>query len=312
MIRLFSLKMTMLMLCFVFIASACSSNSQQPAPKIQNQAPAAAVLKVGNQTTFRQVPYQFDASGKVWIPLKQAAESLDFNHKWDSQTGTFSMGYKDVLYQVQMNRQQAMAEDRKVELPAAPKRIAQHPYISLHSLETLWNTDITWDKASKTAIIRPLKREGEELAGTSVQAKDGGAKLLSLKNINEDDLLQYANQFKGVPYEFGAEPYPRSKRFDCSSFTQHVFGQFGVDLPRTARAQAERGYSVSQDNLQSGDLLFFYVPGRFNTNRIVGHVGIYIGNGDFIHTYGEPGVTIGSLDSSYWKNTYMSARRVAE
>ncbi len=312
MTRSLSLKITSLLFCFVFLASACTPNIQHQGPKIQNQVPATAILKVGDQTTFNQVPYQFDASGNVWIPLKQAVESLDFNHEWDSQEGTFSVGYKDILYQVRMNRQQAISEERTIQLPIAPKRIGQEPYMSLNSLETLWNTDITWDQTSKTAWIKPLVDERENRTGTSVQTEDGGAHLLALKSINESDLLQYANRFKGVPYKFGASPYPRSKRFDCSSFTQYVFGKFGVKLPRTARAQAIKGYRVSYTNLQPGDLVFFYVPGRFNTNRIVGHCGIYIGNGKFIHTYGKPGVTISSLRSGYWKNTYMSARRVAE
>lgn len=311
MIRLLSLKITPLLVGLMFLSSACSPNVQQQAPKIQNQASGTAVLKAGDQTTFNQVPFRFDANGNVWIPLKQAVESLDFNHKWDSKAGTFSMGYKDILYQVRMNRQQAISEEETVLLPMAPKRIGQEPYISLNALETLWNTDVTWDQASKTAWIEPLAAE-EELSGTTIQSEDGGVNLLAFKSINENELLQYANQFKGIPYEFGAEPYPRSKRFDCSSFTQYVFGKFGVDLPRTARAQALEGYHVSYENLQPGDLVFFYVPGRFDTNRIVGHCGIYIGDGKFIHTYGKPGVQISSLSSGYWKNTYMSARRVAE
>jgi cell wall-associated NlpC family hydrolase len=70
---------------------------------------------------------------------------------------------------------------------------------------------------------------------------------------------------------------------------------------------------VSRQSLRRGDLLFFYVPGRFKSNNVVGHVGIYIGNRQMIHAGTEPknGVQIRSIDRDYWKRTFLSAKRVA-
>jgi len=134
-----------------------------------------------------------------------------------------------------------------------------------------------------------------------------------LKNINMNRLISTAKQYLGVRYDFGAKPYPRSNAFDCSSYTQYVYGKFGINLPRTARAQGRMGQTVSRKNLRKGDLLFFYVPGRFKSNKVVGHVGIYIGNRKMIHANTEPkdGVQIRSIDRAFWKKTFIKAKRIA-
>src|SRR5690606_20476667 len=116
--------------------------------------------------------------------------------------------------------------------------------------------------------------------------------------------------FLGVPYEFGAEHYSSSKTFDCSSFIRYVYERFDVDLPRLARDQARKGSTVSRSNLQAGDLIFFTVPGRFSSDKIPGHVGMYIGDGKFIHTWGDPGVQISPLDSGYWNEQILFMRRI--
>lgn len=303
-------------LCLVLLLASCAPGVEQKGPRIQSEAPStsSASLQVGDQVTFDQVPYQMDGSGNLWIPLIPAAESFDFVHEWDEQAGTMKIGYRDVQYQVTMNGQQALVEEQSVPLPHAPKLIQGQPYISEASLEKLWGTEVNWNQNNHRILISEISDDAEEQQGAATRSLENGTATIqrSLKNVNEDALLRYAAKFKGVPYRFGASPYSRSKRFDCSSYTQHVYKKFGVNLPRTARAQAKRGYRVSIGNLQKGDMLFFFVPGRFNTNRTVGHVGIYAGNGRFIHTYGKPGVTTTSINASYWKNTFLYAKRVVQ
>ncbi|MFD1956608.1 C40 family peptidase [Paenibacillus thailandensis] len=114
-------------------------------------------------------------------------------------------------------------------------------------------------------------------------------------------IVSTAKSYLGTPYKFGASTSTTSY-FDCSSFTKYVFKQLGVTLPRTSLAQSKAGTYVSKSNLQVGDLVFFYSP--------VHHVGIYIGDGNMIHTYGSPGVTVSSLNSAFWKKNYTTARRV--
>ncbi len=122
-----------------------------------------------------------------------------------------------------------------------------------------------------------------------------------------DSIISYGKRFLGTPYLFGAKPYAVSHKFDCSSFTKYVFAHYGISLPRVSRDQAKRGHYVSKSNLRKGDLVFFYVG---NNKGRIGHVGIYAGNGQMLHTYGEGGVKFTSIYRDYWKDRYITARRV--
>lgn len=116
-----------------------------------------------------------------------------------------------------------------------------------------------------------------------------------------DQVIETGKNFLGVPYKFGAKS-GITNEFDCSSFTQYAFAQNGIDIPRTSRKQSTAGEFVPRDQLQPGDLVFFYSP--------IHHVGIYIGDGKVLHTYGKPGVTISDMNSGWWDSHYTTARRV--
>lgn len=115
-------------------------------------------------------------------------------------------------------------------------------------------------------------------------------------------LIQTSFQHIGVPYWFGGTT-PRG--FDCSGFTRYVFSSIGVSLPRMADSQFATGRPVSVERLQPGDLVFFetYEPGP-------SHVGIYIGNSQFISATSSRGVVVADLFGQYWGERYLGARRV--
>lgn len=121
-------------------------------------------------------------------------------------------------------------------------------------------------------------------------------------------LIAEAEKHLGTPYEFGAK-VGQMNTFDCSSFVKHVFKQIGIELPRVSKDQAKVGRFVSLSQLEVGDLVFFTTP---RTGNEIGHVGIYAGNGQFIHTYGEGGVKYTPMDHAYWKSRYVTARRVIQ
>lgn len=109
----------------------------------------------------------------------------------------------------------------------------------------------------------------------------------------------------GTPYVWGGEDPDGG--FDCSGLTQFVYREIaGVELPRTARAQRQAGSAVSKKHLKPGDLVFFATRRRGG----VSHVGIYIGQGQFVHapTRGSS-VRIDNLDNVYWSRHYVTARR---
>lgn len=115
-------------------------------------------------------------------------------------------------------------------------------------------------------------------------------------------IISSAMDYMGVPYVFGGtSPYG----FDCSGYVQYVFAHAGISLPRTADVQYEEGTPVSTAELVPGDLVFFttYTYGA-------SHVGIYVGDGNFIHASSSRGVTISSLSEAYYSSRYIGARRI--
>ncbi|SDP26247.1 NlpC/P60 family protein [Paenibacillus sp. yr247] len=118
-----------------------------------------------------------------------------------------------------------------------------------------------------------------------------------------NNVVATGQRFLGVRYQFGA-PSGNPNSFDCSSFTQYVFQQNGIKIPRNSRQQSQVGTYVPRSKLKPGDLVFFYSP--------IHHVGIYIGNGKMINTYGKGGVTITDINSGWWNEHYTTARRVIQ
>lgn len=116
------------------------------------------------------------------------------------------------------------------------------------------------------------------------------------------NILRAAYSVVGTPYVFGGtSPYG----FDCSGFTQYAFARAGVHLPRMADEQFYYGKRVSMSQLRAGDLIFYttYEPGA-------SHVGIYVGNGNFIHAGCSTGVTVSSAFTGYWGARYYGACRI--
>ena len=127
---------------------------------------------------------------------------------------------------------------------------------------------------------------------------------LSAKGVQ---LVELAMQYLGVPYVYGGTS---PSGFDCSGFVYYLCKTLGVSVPRTATAQWKGGYDkVSRSELQPGDLVFFssYVGGSS-----IGHVGIYIGGNEFIHSSSPTsgGVIISGMDENYYDSRYVGACRL--
>lgn len=121
-------------------------------------------------------------------------------------------------------------------------------------------------------------------------------------------MLQRALALLGTPYRWGGTS-PDSG-FDCSGLVGYVFRTaLGIELPRVSREMATKADAElikSREELQQGDLVFFGRKGRVN------HVGIYVGEGRFLHSPSTgKDVRVDSLETGYWSNKFMQARRVA-
>jgi len=125
-----------------------------------------------------------------------------------------------------------------------------------------------------------------------------------LSNSLNKNIEHTAKSMLGIEYKYGANgPY----RYDCSSFTKHVFSRQGIKIPRVSRDQAKIGRFIDRNKLQKGDLIFF----DSTKSSRVSHVGIYLENNQFIHaSSSKKQVTLSNLNSKYYREHFKWGRRI--
>ncbi|NPV92284.1 MAG: C40 family peptidase [Firmicutes bacterium] len=160
------------------------------------------------------------------------------------------------------------------------------------------NTQTKKESNSKPLVVAEANNSSASKAPVSTPTPSRAA------SGSSSGVLATAKKYMGVRYVYGGES---PSGFDCSGFTQYVFDKSGVDLPRTASDQASVGVKVSRSELAPGDLVFFHTGGSSSIN----HVGIYAGSNQFIHASRTKGITLTSMDDSYYKNILSTSRRVA-
>lgn len=116
-----------------------------------------------------------------------------------------------------------------------------------------------------------LNNKSSDKAAVSITSKKGEQDISPLRK----EIVSYAKQFEGNPYVMGGTSL--TKGTDCSGFTQSVFRDNGIKIPRTSKEQAKKGKSIPLDEIKPGDLIFYTKNGQIN------HVALYIGNKKVIH-----------------------------
>ena len=130
-----------------------------------------------------------------------------------------------------------------------------------------------------------------------------GAAASTVDRTRPDTIVGTALTLRGAPYRNGGSD---PGGFDCSGFTQYVFARNGIALPRSVEEQFDEGKKVKPRDLSSGDLVFFKT-----TSRGPSHVGIVIGDDQFIHAPSSKGVVrVERLSADYWSKRFIAARRV--
>lgn len=149
-------------------------------------------------------------------------------------------------------------------------------------------------------VYRPLLAVGP---GSDVPARPADTLASAEPGDDTSSVVRTALAYRGTRYARGGTS---RGGFDCSGFTRYVYAQYGIKLPHSSAAQAGTGTPVSRDDLRPGDLVFFQT-----SRRGISHVGIYIGDGKFVHASNHGrGVTVDSLGSSYYAPRYRGARRI--
>ncbi len=168
-------------------------------------------------------------------------------------------------------------------------------------------------KTSLTSELNTPKQEEDETADTYEDIKEETVSPEKpdmtigfedeITSPEAEAIIREAEKYIGIPYLYGGTT---PDGFDCSGYVRYVFDKFGITLKRVSRDQyASCGTEVERKDLQPGDLVFF------GTGGVVGHVGIYTGEGQMIHspTTGKS-VCYTSIESNYYLNTYIGAKRV--
>lgn len=134
----------------------------------------------------------------------------------------------------------------------------------------------------------------------------GCENVIDTHNTNADEIIKTAQKYLGVPHCMGGTTM---KCMDCSGLLLTVFAKYGIQLPHNSEEQARYGKIIDRmDELVKGDLVFFIET--YKTNSLITHSGIYVGNNQFIHTSTSNGVTITSLQNSWWKEKFIFGTRI--
>jgi cell wall-associated NlpC family hydrolase len=300
-----------LALCLL-LQTACTNKSRDSADqhiKLESKS-----LDEINQSQVEKLTL-VTQNGIQYVNAKQLLDLLNFQAKWDAANSTYLIGDKDVNFVIKIDSLKAQKAGDMINLTSPPIIINQSAYLPISVLGDLFRQDMSYSVTDNILIVHG-KQGVSDFSLLSVKDNSldfGDDPNDPNKDQNSEKLIKKSLQYLGVKYIFGAQPYPVSGGFDCSSFTQYLFGKQGKKLKRLARDQAYQGNTVSRKSLRTGDLLFFNVPGRFKSNNMVGHVGIYLGKNEMINANNQPenGVQITNIDKAYWKQVFITAKRAA-
>ncbi len=180
----------------------------------------------------------------------------------------------------------------------------------LNQKATEYSLQAIYDELHRAEYLARMAEAARQRAQRITQAQEAAKKVGKTYHISEVDkqkLLEDAKYFKGGKYVWGGTT---PEGFDCSGYVQYLYKKHNINLPRTAWEQSKKGEIVDINNLQKGDLLFFLTDRKRGIP--VTHVGIYIGNGNFIHAASKKkGIIISPLTHGSYAKTFVSARRVA-
>lgn len=232
-----------------------------------------------------------DAEHKLLVETQAVEKQLKSDQA--AQTQSYA-AVQEKSKQLESLQQQYQALEKQQQLSLAKTNVL----IETQSKQrNLLESQITLTQSQIRAIEQAtLEAEAKmNSQGYVSQARQG------LKSVNTNALIQYAEQFMGLPYIWGGTtPNPG---FDCSGFTQYVYAHFGIYMGRVTWDQFAEGVPVSRDQLQPGDLVFFstYAQGA-------SHVGIYIGNDEMIDSEDAGLIITPIFSNSYWAPRYIGAR----
>lgn len=235
--------------------------------------------------------------------------------RWVNETAYISLHAGGALFNsfISFNK-----ENGSIQVQKPARQYIVHTGDTLYNISRIHHTTVEQLKAANNLLSNIIK-DGQVLKlpdGQSPKEMEPVKEKEPVKipkqtsvTAQREKLLNQAKKYIGAGYKFGATLAEAPKLFDCSSYTQLVFQQVGINIPRVSRDQASKGVAVS--NLQAGDLMFFTIKDSYSDGRVA-HVGIYMGDGSMIHASTSLGVAITKnvMQNPYWKSNYLFSKRI--
>lgn len=263
------------------------------------------VIKNGAPGSMDVAPVITD--GRTMVPLRFVSEQLGATVEWDAVSNSALIATKksytayivkagDTLWQVALKCGVNLDELLGVNPGLNPDKlmIDQQVNLPLASVQ----------EPNTSSVAEESQNQDNSTDTEAQEVSRGGDREISLSS-SADEFIEYAKEFIGAPYAYGGIA---PEGFDCSGFTQYVSANFGGYLPHSSREQYNYGISVKKADLKPGDLVFF---GASDGSGTIGHVGIYVGEGKFIHAPQANGsVKISNLSNVYFYKNYYGAKRM--
>ncbi|MGI5963686.1 MAG: NlpC/P60 family protein [Lawsonibacter sp.] len=244
-----------------------------------------------------------------------------------AENGWYQISYRDITGYVSSQYLVVDAADDAVSAAAAPAPTAapaQEPVVTAYaepkygkvtasSLNIRASAGTDSDKVGSLSIGKVVEILGECDGWYQIENGYISSDYVTLVDAAEaassgkgQEIADYAMTFVGYPYVYGGSS---PSGFDCSGFTKYIYSQFGYSINRTASNQLDNGTSVSMSELQPGDLVFFKKSG--SGSKRASHVGIYIGDNQFVHaSTSTVGVIVSELSEAYYTTGFVGGRRL--
>jgi peptidoglycan DL-endopeptidase LytE len=267
---------------------------------INDQAEASTITKSDIKTQVNDTLLPPNEVRTVWVdkehlfvPIRPLAEEAGYGLDWynEGEQSVVTFTYENNKVVVKTGDSTAMVNGTPVQMENAPFKVNGTTYVPLRFIGESLGHLIQWDKENGIAI---LATDGK-FHSPAWYRPPTSSELAS-------QIIGTAKQYLGVPYVYGGST---PSGFDCSGFLMYVFAQYGIDLPRSAAGMYTVGTPVKGE-LLPGDLVFF------KDGPKVSHVGMYIGNNQYIDAASgsRMRVTYTDMNSSWSKKHYVGAKRV--
>ncbi|MDF2958528.1 MAG: cell wall lytic [Paenibacillus sp.] len=256
------------------------------------QAAQAASYEVKVQVNDSLVSFPdaqpfIDNTGNLQIPLRLLIEKLGYQMEWskENEVVKVTLTNNKQTISLQTGDNKALIDGKSVKLDAPAQFIKGRVYLPLRFVSETFGYRVQWDANNRIAIINA---DGLYHAPAWYKPKP------------IPPIIQTAYNYLGTSYSWGGRT---PNGFDCSGYVGYIFQLNGVKLPRTSVEMFDKAGERVND-LKEGDLVFFAEGNKTS------HVGIYLGNEQFISAANSYGVSVASLTTGYWSKKYVGAKRV--